>query len=411
MTYDKIGQRVVIIGGGITGTLVAREMSLQGWSVTLLEGSHVGAGSSSRTAAGIRQQFSTPDSVRSMRYSVDFYKNFANEVEGGQSPIHQSGYLFLVNNEAAWQTAQARVLMQQQAGLLEVEAIPAPELRRRFPWVSETIEYGATWCPSDGFLLPTVIYQQAAQTARNQGARLISGARVDGCSRDGDRLVSVNTPSGVFEADLFIDCTNAWTRRLSPALDLVELPVDPIKRYLWFLKRGGDMSGQTLSDMPLVISPSGVYARPENADQLLMGWAHAATPEHNFAFADQDEVEPRFSHQTGVDAVPFEAWMNLAEAIPAVGEFDGITATTCGYYGSTPDHNPFIGFDPNTKNCIRIVGFSGHGAMFGPFSALAATTLASAGRDVPTVDVGHSTISLAPFKIGRRYETAETMVL
>ena len=69
-------RRAVCIGGGITGVLTARELRLAGWDVVVLEGRTVGAGSSSRTAAGIRQQFSTPDTVRGMRYAVRFYQAF-----------------------------------------------------------------------------------------------------------------------------------------------------------------------------------------------------------------------------------------------------------------------------------------------------------------------------------------------
>ena len=49
-------RKAVVIGAGITGGLVARELLLAGWQVDVVEARHVGAGSSSRTAAGIRQQ-------------------------------------------------------------------------------------------------------------------------------------------------------------------------------------------------------------------------------------------------------------------------------------------------------------------------------------------------------------------
>ena len=58
------------------------------------------------------------------------------------------------------------------------------------------------------------------------------------------------------------------------------------------------------------------------------------------------------------------------------GEFGGVQATTAGFYAVTPDHNPFLDVDPAVPNLIRLVGFSGHGAMFGPFTA----AVARAGR-------------------------------
>ncbi len=338
------GQRVVVIGGGITGVLTARELQLAGWQVTLLEAAHVGAGSSSRTAAGIRQQFSTVATVRGMRHAVDFYRRFADECDG-RSPIVQNGYLFLYGDESSWAGARARVQMQQDAGLADVEAMPTPALVERFPWVEGDACLGGTWCPSDGFLLPDVVYQEGARRARELGAELVQNARVTR-GIGADHLTAVESTRGTYEADLFVDCTNAWSPRLAELLGAAALPIAPLKRYLWFVARGQAMAREAFADMPLVVEPTGVYCRPENPETLMMGWGHPAVTEPAFTWEDQDRVLPDFSHNTGLDAVPFDAWMRLAEAIPAVAEFDGITATTCGYYGTTPDHNPFLGYDP-----------------------------------------------------------------
>lgn len=404
-------RHAVCIGGGITGILAARELLLAGWAVTVLESRHLGAGSSSRTAAGIRQQFSTPGTVHGMRYAVSFYRAFAEETEGRVSPIVQSGYLFLYDDESAWQTARSVAAMQRDCGLVEVEDLAHDDLVRRFPWVAPEKLVGGTFCPTDGFLLPHLVYNDGARRVRELGGTIVQGAEVHGTHDRGAIIGAVHTNRGTFEGDLFLDCTNAWTRRTGRALDAEPLEVDPLKRYLWFLQRDGSLTEDALAAMPLVISPSGVYCRPENRGSLLVGKKHDTRPETAFSYEDQDLIEPAFAHDGGVDSVPFSVWAELAEVLPPVGEFAGFSATSCGYYGTTPDHNPFLGYDRRRTNLIRLVGFSGHGAMFGPFTARIARELAEAGRDVATIDIDGHSIDVSAFRIGRTYSHAEQMVI
>ncbi|MFZ5479952.1 MAG: NAD(P)/FAD-dependent oxidoreductase [Myxococcota bacterium] len=403
-----MARHAVVIGAGITGSLVAARLARAGWRVTVLEARHVGAGSSSRTAAGIRQQFSTPETVLGMRYSVDFYRRFREEVGGESVPIVQNGYLFLYAMQEDWDAARARVDMQRSLGLTEVEALATEALVARFPWVDRHVVLGGTYCPTDGFLRPETVYNEAIAAARARGAEIVQNAPVEGVE---GRIDAVLTPKGRFAGDLFVDATNAWSPRLAEVLGATPLPISPLKRYLWMLERAGSLTGEQLAAMPLVIAPSGAYCRPENEASLLMGWAHAAEPEPTFGYEDQDRVEPRFFHRGGPDTAGYETWAALAEVLPPLGEFAGLTATTSGYYAVTPDHNPFLGFDPAVPNLIRLVGFSGHGAMFGPFTAHVAAALAEAGRDVETVPVLGFDVPLAPFRIGRRFVRGERLVI
>jgi len=370
----------------------------------------VGAGSSSRTAAGIRQQFSTPVTVAGMRHSVEFYANFHERVGGEERPMVQQGYLFLLAMQEHVDEARARVRMQQGLGV-GAELLDHEGLAERFPWVERRAALGATFCPTDGFLHPATVYNEAMAAAQRLGAKLVQHAPVTGCKRAGGRIVSVSTPRGSFAADLFIDATNAWSPRLARVLGATELPIAPLKRYLWFIQRDGSLSADELAAMPLVVTPSGAYCRPESRESLLVGWAHEAQPEPDFDYDDQDRVEEAFSHRSGTDSLAFAAWASVAEVIPKVGEFAGITATTCGYYATTPDHNPFLAYDPQVSNLVRLAGFSGHGAMFGPFTALVAATLADAGHDVSHVPVGFTDVPMGDFAIGREYRHAERLVI
>lgn len=405
-------RRAVVVGGGILGTLTGAELARAGWAVTLLEGMHIGAGSSSRTAAGIRQQFSTRETVVGMRYAVRFYLDWAARVGGPLCPIEQSGYLFLYDQPQLWAQARQRAAQQRSWGLGEVEDLATDDLIRRFPWVDPAVVLGGTWCPTDGFLRPEAVYNDAAAALRARGGRVVQGAPVQSARHSQGRLAAVATPKGEFEADLFVDCTNAWTRRTGAVLGATPLPVAALRRYLWFLERGGPLGAEALMAMPLLISPGGAYCRPEGPQSLLMGWKHDAPDESaDFTYEDQDRVEPAFFHRSGADARPYEAWMELARVVPALGEFAGFTATTAGYYGTTPDHNPFLDFDPLLPNLIRLVGFSGHGAMFGPFAAAVGVALAEAGHSLEAVDLEGERAELARFRIGRDSDTHEAMVI
>jgi glycine/D-amino acid oxidase-like deaminating enzyme len=106
-----------------------------------------------------------------------------------------------------------------------------------------------------------------------------------------------------------------------------------------------------------------------------------------------------------------EAWSRFARVVPAVGAFEGLVATTAGFYAVSPDHNPFLGYDRRVSNLIRLVGFSGHGAMLGPFTARVARALAEAGRDVASLALPQGEVDLGAFALDRGFHAAETMVI
>ena len=404
-------RRAVVIGAGITGTLTAVRLRKAGWAVTVLEARHVGAGSSSRTAAGIRQQFSTPETVLGMRYAVDVYRRFPEEVGGMVVPIVENGYLFLLDDPAELPRAAGRVALQRSQGLDEVELLDGDEALRRFPYLNRDAIVGATWCPSDGFLRPEIVYGEAAASARARGVSILQGAPVEAARGANGRLSAVYAKGSWHEADLFIDATNAWSPRLSRVLDATPLPIAPVKCYLWFLTRGSAMPAEQLRHMPMVVSPRGAYCHPENEDTLMTGWAHAATPEPDFEDADQDRIDAPFDHRSGGESKAYEAWAELAGWLPPVGDFAGVHATTSGFYGSTPDHNPFLCYDGQQANLLRLAGFSGHGAMFGPFTARVAEALAEAGHDLDAVEVLGRSASLLPFGLRREFAHTESMVI
>ena len=419
-------EHVVLIGAGITGALVAERLLSAGVRVTVLEAREKGAGSSSRSAACIRQQFSTPATVKAMLYSVQEYLHFEERFRcdpGQGDALVQNGYLFLYADpaqaddaaaaSAAWRAAQANVAMQQECGLTEVQLLTPGQIGERFVHVDPSGLIGATFCPSDGFLHPDVIYMEGFRRIGELGGVLHQQQPVVGARFDSQgQLRAVETGSGdLYAGDLFIDCTNAWSPRLTEVLGGETLPIEPLKRYLYFLQRGPSLAGEQLLAMPMTISPARAYCRPENAEQLLLGWAHHAEAVQDFDWADQDIIEPEFFHKSGLENYGMQLWMELAGSMPPLMEFTGLRATTAGFYAVTPDHNPWFGFNPKQSRLLHAVGFSGHGAMMGPFTAAAIAAMALEGETLQSVEVDGVEIDLTALRVGRELSHGEGMVI
>src|SRR6266542_2531604 len=144
--------RVVVIGAGVSGALVAARLAARDFQVTVVEKGAIGHGSSSRSAAGIRAQFGVEETIVGMLYSQWWYTQLHESLhtppDRRQPVIRQNGYLFLYDDpaspevaalegsvaaaSAAWERARANAAKQRRLGV-PVELLSPEEIGRRWP--------------------------------------------------------------------------------------------------------------------------------------------------------------------------------------------------------------------------------------------------------------------------------------
>jgi glycine/D-amino acid oxidase-like deaminating enzyme len=433
-------EHVVLIGGGSTSALAAVRLAERGLRVTVLEKAAIGNGSSSRSAAGIRAQFSVEETAIGMRYSEWYYTHFHDllqtPAEQAQPVIHQNGYLFLYEDAeaaapawrasqrravaGAWERARALAAMHQRIGL-PVEVLEPAVVRARWSHLTTERLIGATWCPEDGFLAPHMIYGEGFRRAAELGVTVRQHVEVLGATLRGGRIASLETSEGPVEGDWFVNAANAWAPRVSQRIGGMTLPIAPIKRYLYFLRVTRPiMSNEEWERLPMTIyglgAGRGLHTRPDGP-QLLIAKSHAAEAEPDFTDADQDRIDPGFDHAHGIENYGYALLEELAEFAPNLAECGGIAATTSGFYGVTPDATPLIGVDARQPNLVHAAGFSGHGLMHAPITALLVEAIiAGDARDgraqLPPPFERHS-IALAAFDPARDFSrsSSESQVL
>lgn len=443
-------ERVVIIGGGVSGALSAVALAERGFAVVALEKATIGNGSSQRSLACIRAQFGVEATVLGMMYSEWWYERIHDLLRTpadarGEAVITQNGYLFLYEHpdvippwrlaertEAAtvWAQAQRTVAMQRALGL-HVELLTPAQVGARWPHLAPDRLIGATFCAQDGFLKPDLVYRLGFRRARELGVELREHTEVVGAERHGGRIVRVLTTDGPIAADWVVNATNAWAPRVSQRLGGMPLPVAPLKRYLYSFQLSRPIPGVAdWRTLPMTIfgvgRGRGAHSRPEAGQapgRLLLAWAHETPPDPDFADADQDAIEPGFHHAVFDERYGDEVnygYATLRQACdfaPQLAECGGVTATTCGYYGATPDGSPLIGFDTTLTNLVHAAGFSGHGLMHAPITAALVAALLTGetingAAQLPAPFERHS-IDLATFAPARDFAASgkESLVL
>lgn len=356
---------VLIIGAGINGAACAFHCAERGLDVVVLDRESAPAmGSTGKSAAGVRVQFTTAANIKLSLYSLPIYRSFS-ERYGHEIGYQDIGYLLLVP-EDRWEAHARSVELQQSLGA-PVEVLTPDDAQSLVPFSTEGLA-ATTYGPWDGVIDPHMACLAWLTMAKEIGVRVQVNEAVTAIERQGSAW-SVRTTQGVWSCGTIVNAAGAWSGRVGQLAGL-EVPVGP-KRIQIFLSAPIDDDRV----YPLTIDLStGVYLRSEG-DRVLFGLDNLTQP---FGFTEGVDAE-WLEHVllTGVGRYPWWEEMGI-----------DVAGSWWGYYGVSPDNSPIIGRHPDAHGWIDACGFSGHGIMHAPATGIAVAETIADGRP-STVDVDH----------------------
>ena len=170
---------VVIVGGAAIGAAIAyflKGVERFGGSVALVERDPTfRTAATTLSAAGIRQQFSTPENIRLSRFGLDFLRSMpARHGPEADPNLHEGGYLILASADgrAALQENH-RTQLAEDAPILLLEQ---SELAARFPWLNtDGVEAGGFGTSGEGWFDNNTLLKTLRQGAREAGTALLTG--------------------------------------------------------------------------------------------------------------------------------------------------------------------------------------------------------------------------------------------
>lgn len=190
---------VVIVGGAAIGAAIAyflKAVERFGGSVAVIERDPAFRNAATMlSAAGIRQQFSTPENIRLSRFGLQFLRELP-EKHGPEADVHfhPGRYLVLAGEQGF--PVLAENFWAQRAEGAPLELLPREELAARMPWLSvEGISGGTLSLSDEGWFDNSTLLRTLRNGAREAGAELIHGEAV-AIETEKNRVVAVRLADG-----------------------------------------------------------------------------------------------------------------------------------------------------------------------------------------------------------------------
>jgi len=354
---NDAGQRhdVIIIGGGIMGLSIARELAEQRFGrIVLLERKHLAAGSTGKSGAILRQHYSHEVTVGMARESLGFYRSF--EERFGIDIGFRSPGMVIVGDASARQALAENISLQQRLGV-DTQLLDAAAIRALEPRATVGDDEVAAWEPEASYVRPRAAAEALGTVCRQLGVDVRVGAVVAEILHEAGAVVGVRTTQGeTLAAPVVINSGGPWARQLLGDLGK-DLPLSTIRPQQAFFEATPEVQQAARIYGDLV---HGIYWKPEDERWTRVG--------HLDYTGDLDVDPDDYDEGVSNDFIA-DVRARISRRLPCYGQ--AVSWGGCGaLYTVTPDAHALIGelsqCEANISGLYLVAGFSGHGFKLAP---------------------------------------------
>jgi len=325
---------VVVIGGGVIGLSIARELALGGMrDVMLIERGSLGR-EASHAAAGILAPQAEADHADEFFQlacrSRDMYPVFAeklHEETGIDIELDTTGTLYLGFNENDEQEIAKRYAWQKHVGLA-VERLSPEEARLMEPNIAPGV-CAALQFPFDVQVENRRLVSALINSNEQLGVRLLTGVNVQFIHTERGSVTGVETSQGLVSAPRVVVATGAWTSFLKVSNKTSsDIRIEPVRGQMICFEAQPQLTRH------LLYSPRG-YLVPRVDGRLLAG-----------STSEQAGFEKRVT-ASGVQSILSHA-LEISQSVSHLAILD----TWSGLRPRAQDDLPVLG------PCVEIAGLS-----------------------------------------------------
>lgn len=349
MTYD-----VAIVGAGVVGGLIARELSRFNIKVALLEKyNDVAMGTTKANSAIVHGGFDAQNGTLKAKLNVEGTAMMPEVCKKLSVPFKKNGSVVVAFSQKEMEHIKVLYDRGIKNGVPELSIIDRDELRRREPNISDEA-VGALLSESAGIVCPYELTIAAVENAVTNGVELIRNCEVKAISEN-DNCYALNTTAGEISAKYVINAAGNFSDELAKMVGDDSIELVPRKGEYYVLDKSvGNLANHTIFQCPNEMG-KGILVTPTVDGNLLIGPTAL-----NIEDKDDTTTTPeglRDALQKALKSVPIVSIRN------AITSFAGVRAH--------PVNDDFIiGWCPTSENFLNVAGIESPGLSSAPAIAI-----------------------------------------
>ncbi len=263
-------QKIIVIGGGVIGCAVARELASYKAEITVLERANdVATGTSKANSGIVHAGFDAHTGTAKAKFNVLGSKMFASVAEELDFPYKNNGAFVLNFSEEGNTTLEELLEQGKNNGVEGLKILSGDEVRKMEPAVSTEV-VSALYAPTSGIVGPYEMTIAYAENAYTNGVKFEFNKEVVAVEKNGNGFI-VKTKDGDYDCDIVVNCAGVYSDKINNTISAVKETVIARKgEYMLLDKSVGNLAKATLFQLPTVMG-KGVLVSPTVHGNLIVG--------------------------------------------------------------------------------------------------------------------------------------------
>lgn len=266
-------KRVAIIGGGIVGACIARQLSRYHLDVHLVEKEgDVGWGATKANTGIIHpgheeDPAAHPLRARLCRRGNQLWHGLTHELD---IPARWPGELMVATEAAQRETLEQYRRLGERNQVAGLRLVEGRELHELEPRLHDDI-VAALWAPSAGLIAPWEAVIAIAENAHANGVHLHLGSQIIEVATDGDAVTGVITPTGHLDADVVVNAAGLYADRVADMAGITDLTITPRRGEYCLFEKSIAVGPERIVHPTPTEKTKGVYAVTTVERNLMLG--------------------------------------------------------------------------------------------------------------------------------------------